>query len=176
MSALPLLILLLACGDDQGPSEALSLTDLDAGTYRFHTLSVRDGCLDGALEVLFMPEGPDSAHPFEHLIPIPAASDLPASYPVDFRAPFVGMDVTVTAQGETLVVDGAPMVGVALGGASGDCAVDMEADVRLTRASATELQGSATLTVGDPRGAQGLCPVFDQDPCAVDLILSATLE
>jgi hypothetical protein len=171
--------LLLHCGrrgDSEVPTdgERIPLERLEGGDYQMFTTAVRDGCLDGALEALFMPGGMDAPHPFEYLVYIPALDELPASYAVDFREPFVGMDVTVTQLDEsTLQVDGSTMSDVSLGGNTGDCAADMEADAELWAVAEDRVEGRAVIQVRDPAGSEGLCPVFERDPCEVELELTA---
>ena len=87
------------------------------------------------------------------------------------------MDVTVTQLDETtLQVAGSTMPGVAIGGATGDCVADMQADALLWGIAADQVEGTATIVVQDPRGSEDLCPVFEQDPCQVELELSAELN
>ncbi len=181
---LPLLMALLVAGceadDDsqQDPErEVLRLEELTGGDYQFYTLAVSDGCLDGALEALFMPAGPATRHAFEYPVYLPSADELPISYSVDFREPFMGMDVTVDRLDDsTLDVDGSTMQAVALGGTSGDCVADMEADAEIWPVASDEVEGAAVIEVRDPRGDDELCPVFDADPCQVALTLAAELD
>lgn len=178
----PALALLAACGpddDSQAPlaEERIPIEQLQGGDYQMFTTAVRDGCLDGALEALFMPAGPETPHAFEYLVRIPGVDELPASYAVDFREPFMGMDVTVTQFDETtLQVQGSTMPAVALGGSSGDCVADMQADAELWALAVDRVVGTAVIQVVDPRGSEGLCPVFERDPCLVELELSAELD
>lgn len=171
-----LLLLALACGgaptgDTGAPSADASV---QPGDYAFKTRAVDDACLGGALELLFMPEGPETPHDFQFPIPIPAATALPATYDVDFRAPFVGMPVTVeAADAGALAVRGSVMDAVALGTAYGDCVVTMTVDIDLAPTSDTSLVGEARIDLSDPRGAEERCPVFDADPCRVTLDVAA---
>jgi hypothetical protein len=175
----PLAVLLLAaCGpaeDPQdGPQERVPLEQLEGGDYQFYTTATRDGCLDGALEALFMPGGPEQPQAFEYPVWVPGLSELPASYAVDFREPFIGMDVTVTQQDETtLRVEGSTMPAVALGGNTGDCVAEMQADAELWALGPARVGGLAVITVQNPRGSEGLCPIFERDPCQVELELEA---
>ncbi len=179
---LSLLLLLPACGpddDSQAPpqDQPVSLEKLQGGDYLMFTTAVRDGCLDGALEALFMPGGPGTPHAFEYPVRVPGLGDLPAQYAVDFREPFVGMDVTVTQKDETtLKVQGSTMPAVALGGNTGDCVADMQADAELWALAKDRVAGTAVIEIRDPRGSEGYCPVFVQDPCQVELELSAELD
>lgn len=164
-----LLLLLSACG---GPE--VSGVELVAGDYQFYTLAVDDGCLDGALAALFMPDGRDQSKAFDYPIYVPGWDDLPTTYAVDFREPFVGMDVMVTeGDGGTLAIRGSVMDAVALGAAYGDCVATMAVDLDLTPVEAGRLDGAATLYISDPRGSDGLCPVFHAEPCELGLDLEA---
>ncbi len=168
------LILFLAGCNSQ--DSLLTVADIRSGDYQFYTVAVDDGCLDGALEALFMPEGSGTPHAFQYLVFVPSADELPISYSVDFREPFVGMEVTVDSpDGVSLQVQGSVMEAVELGGSTGDCVTDMKADATLTPAESQRLVGTATISVMDPRGDDQLCPVFQQDPCQVVLELEAVL-
>jgi hypothetical protein len=174
-----LLLLALACGGAPAAGDTAGATagtvTLQPGDYAFTTRAADDACLGGALELLFMPEGPDTPHAFTYPIPLPAAGDLPASYDVDFREPFVGMPVTVTAtDGGGLAVRGSVMEAVALGAAYGDCVATMTVDVDLLPTSETSLVGEGRIDISDPRGADERCPLFDADPCRVTLDIAAT--
>lgn len=147
---------------------------LQAGDYAFQTRAVDDACLSGALELLFMPEGPATPHEFEYLIAIPAEEDLPATYDVDFREPFVGMTVTVeSAEAGALAIRGSVMDAVELGRQYGDCVVTMTVDIDLAPTGAESLTGEARIDLSNPRGTEELCPVFDADPCRVTLEVAA---
>lgn len=172
----PALALALGCGGPAGGDTGAAPVHTP-GDYDFFTLAADDACLGGALEALFMPAGPDTPHAFTYPIPIPAAEDLPATYTIDLREPFVGMPITLTrAAGGALQIRGAVMESVVLGPAYGDCAVTMTVDGSVEPAGPGRLTGAATLTLTDPRGAQGLCPVFDASPCDVRLQLDARLR
>lgn len=164
-----LILWLLSCAPGADPG------DIVVGDYDFYTVSVLDGCLDGALEALFMPEGREVAHAFSYPIYLPHPDECPLSYEVDFREPFVGMPVTVQATDTGLEVRGSVMDSVLLGATYGDCAVTMSVDVDLAPVASGELSGTAYLDLSDPRGEDGLCPVFEADPCQVRLELQALL-
>jgi hypothetical protein len=165
-----LAVLLLACSHSPDPSAIV------AGDYQFYTLAVDDACLDGAMEALFMPEGRDVRHPFEYLIYVPSPELTPVDYAVDFREPFVGMPVTVTATDDGLAVRGSVMDAVRLNqGQYGDCDVTMTVDADLAPHDEGVLTGIATIAVSDPRGSEGRCPVLDADPCDVALTIEAEL-
>jgi hypothetical protein len=150
--------------------------DIISGDYQFYTLAAADACLDGALEALFMPEGPDTEHPFEFPIHVPSVAETPTSYDVDLREPFVGMPVTVNATDTGLAVRGSVMDAVQLDpGQYGDCVATMSVDVDLEPYAKGVLTGEARIDVSNPRGDEGRCPVLDADPCRVTLTLRAEL-
>ncbi len=179
-----LFLLTLACGADKDASEGSGsagsgdIENWSGGDFQFQTMAVDDGCLGGANEALFMPEGPATPHDFEYLIYIPDYGDLPEVYTIDLRKPFVEMPVRVDSDdGLTYQVRGSVMDDVELGStAYGDCAVTMTVDADLTPVSGSTAEGSATITISDPRGDDGRCPVFDAQPCTVELELTATKE
>jgi hypothetical protein len=166
-----MLLWLIAC---QEPEVSAGF-DFVGGDFQFYTVIARDECLGGALEAVFMPEGPDARHAYEYDIYVPSADELPMSYDVDFREPFVGMPVTVEDGGDgTFAIRGSVMESVVLDEVKyGDCAVTMAVDADLTPADADLVEGQARLEVSDPRGADELCPVFAADPCTVTLELEA---
>lgn len=171
---LPLLIT-LACAD--GDTAATTDT-LAAGDYQFWTTHAADGCLDGAMEALFMPEGPGTSHPFEDLIYVPGPAELPMTYEVSFREPFVGMAVTaIAAPGGAVAFQDSLIEGVLLNDSLyGDCVADMVVAGQLDPdGSGTAGTGWATLDLQDAQGSEGRCPPLDADPCRVDLTLFAEL-
>lgn len=160
--------LLTACGGSVQPSQ------VRPGDYQFYTVRAEDACLDGAMAALFMPGGRDARHPFEFPIPLPAWEDLPQSYEVDFRAPFLGMPVTVEGTDVGFEIRGSVMDSVLLDESSyGDCVTTMQVDADFEPETATLLYGVAQIDVSNPRGDEGRCPVFDEDPCRVTLELEA---
>lgn len=162
-----LLLAIAGCSGNQAVPK-----DIEAGDYQFFTRAVEDTCLDGALEALFMPAGPDTPHAFEYPVYVPAVDETPLSYNVDFREPFVGMPVTVEATDLGLAIRGSVMDAVLLNeGQYGDCVATMSVDADLWPAD--DLAGEATIDVSNPRGDDGRCPVFEADPCEVFLDLSA---
>jgi hypothetical protein len=166
------MLLVLACSD------ADSHVTLASGDYAFRTEAAVDECLGGALEALFMPEGPDTPHAFTYPIRIPGPNELPATYDIDLREPFVGMPVTVEDAGQgALAVRGAVMESVLLDEVRyGDCAATMTVDIDLTPLTSTTLRGQARLQVSDARGEEELCPVFAADPCLVTLAVAASRQ
>lgn len=162
-----------ASGDDGGPDPSVS--EWTGGSFQFQTVDAEDNCLGGAFEVLFMPEGPATPHDFEYLIYIPEYADLPELYTIDLRDPFVEMPVSVDApEGQTYEIRGAVMEAVELGStAYGDCVATMTVDADVTPVSKNTAEGVASISISDPRGSDGRCPIFDEEPCTVELVLEA---
>ena len=174
------LMLMFACGGDAKDTAADGPTfdpaDWSGGDFDFLTVAANDQCLGGALEALFMPDGPGTPNSFEYPTYLPGYGELPMAYTIDLRDPFVSMPVNVDSDdGVTFAIRGSLMESVPLGAAAyGDCTVTMSVDADVTPSSADAVDGFATITVTEPRGSDGRCPVFDVEPCQVELDLAAT--
>ena len=172
------LILLAACSGDRAAEkeaeEALGF-DWEGGEFDFTTWQVEDACLDGAMEALFMPDGPSVPQEFEYPVYIPSYSELPISYDIDLREPFVGMPVTIEDAGEGwMQARGSIREEVALGAAAyGDCVVTMTVDIDLLPVGPDSAECEARVAVSDARGDDGRCPVYESDPCLVTLAITA---
>ncbi len=149
--------------------------DYAGGDFDFITVGVEDGCLDGALEALFMPDGPSIPNAWEYPVHLPAFDDMPETYSIDLREPFVGIVVTVEEAGESrMKVEDAIMESVLLGEDQyGDCVVTMTAAVDLEVRSSSRVEGTVAIAISNPRGDDGRCPVFDQSPCTMTLTVEA---
>ncbi len=159
-----------------GCSGDTASSGIAGGEYQFFTVAADDSCLDGALEAIFMPEGPATAHPFEFPVFLPAADATPSTYDVSFREPFVGMTVTVDSSGENLVISNSVIDAVRLDtDRYGDCDVTISIDADITPAGANTAMGEAILSLSNARGSENRCPAFDADPCQVTLTLHAEL-
>jgi hypothetical protein len=158
-----MMFLLLACSSN---------AEFKAGDYQFYTVDMVDDCLDGALEALFMPEGRMTPHEFEYPIYVPSLEELPTSYEISLREPFVGMPITVTAQGSSLQFEGGVMEEVLVNeNLYGDCVSTMTADASIAPTSKYSGIGDASIEISDWRGDEGRCPEPDADPCLVTLEL-----
>ena len=170
--------MMMACGgeptDDTMGGEP-PVSQWTGGDFDFQTIDVDDQCLGGAFEALFMPEGPATPHTFEYPIFMPDYRDLPQTYTIDLRAPFIEMPVTVDAtDGETYIIRGALMEAVELGTyAYGDCVATMSVDADLSPIDGNNASGWATISISNPRGNDGLCPVFQSDDCRVRIEINA---
>jgi hypothetical protein len=172
---------LAACGggDETDTPATFDPADFTSGNFRFYTHAVQDRCLGGALNVLFMPEGPATPRRFQNPIPLYNGRELPRTYEVQLQEPFHAMDVTLTAGANprAMRVRGAQNPGVLLNeDAYGDCTGDLTIDVDLTLIDNDNVNGTADISMSNLVGAQGRCPVLDQDPCHIALTLQARRE
>ena len=162
LSLLALPLLFVACDPDDSDEP------FTTGDFEFETVAVDDACFDGGFEVLFMPDGPETPSEFGAEITVPAADELPSTYPIDLADPFNDMEVTVTGSGDTRTIRGAQNIGVELDDeAYPGCLVDMSIDVDLTISNADEVSGTATLNTSSFDEAN--CPVVTSDPCEITL-------
>jgi hypothetical protein len=158
-------LLLSAC------TPSSSLADFTGGNFQFTTQSVTDGCLDGAMDVLFMPEGASTPNDFANPIYIPALSELPDTYTVSLQDPFSDMQVTVTGDESTRTVTGAQNDDVEFDATNHPgCLVNDSIDVALVIDSVDDLHGTATLHTSS--FDESSCPVPTADPCTVTLDLT----
>ncbi len=68
---------------------------LGGGDYIFTTTVVDDRCLDGGLNLLFMPNGVDTPWDWPFEIGVQSQAALPATYDIMLRQPFGTMTVTI---------------------------------------------------------------------------------
>jgi len=158
-----MILWMLACA---GPDGAATF---EGGDYEVATVAMVDDCLDGALEALFMPQGRDTPQVFEFPVYVPGQDELPLTYDISLREPFVGVEITLDGdsvlEGETSTID-AVLLNEPL---YGDCGADMSGQVTLTADSSTSGTGSIDLELSNFQGAEERCPTLDQDPCPVSL-------
>lgn len=160
-----MMLLMLACAGPTGP--------LQAGDYELRTVAMQDDCLDGALEALFMPGGPDTPQVFEYPVSVPDVADLPAQISVDLREPFVGMPVDVSADDDGVLQGTGSMTDVLLDQALyGDCTARMDVAVELIPETPTTATGHAELGLADLQGDDQGCPAVPEG-CTVWLDLRA---
>jgi hypothetical protein len=175
LRALPclMLIALTLPGCPQDGTGAAS--EYTGGEFQFTTVAVDDACLDGALEVLFMPEGPEVPRSWDYPAYLPSFGEMPTSYTIDLREPFGSIEVEVRDGGDgRMVAEDAVMNDVLLGeDRYGDCEVTMTCSVDLSVVNADRVEGTTAIAISDPRGDDGRCPVFDASPCTVTLTLQA---
>lgn len=172
-----LLLLPLACddGDDGGAPQdgvaggAPSAADFTTGEFTVTTTAIDDACLDGGLNLLFMPQGPATPWQWPFPITLYGAEELPRTYPIQLREPFGAMTLDATSAGparQALVVQENPAV--ALGDPFGACVAGLAGRVDLILQTANTVSGTATLELTDPRGDEQ-CPADMPARCEVVL-------
>jgi len=150
------------CSDsDDGGGEGEGEAEFTAGTFQLTTHAVDDGCMDGGLQILFMPGGTDQPYDLANATEFPAYAELPQQYTVALQEPFSELDVTLTAAGDKhMVVTDAPQTGVLVDADNyGDCTSDMLIDVDITIVDSDNLNATATIEVFNvASAADQLCP------------------
>lgn len=162
-------LLMLACNGPVGDAA------FKGGEYEVATVGMVDDCLDGALEALFMPQGRETPQVFEFPVYVPGTDELPMTYDISLREPFVGVEMTVDAADEGLSGSSDVIEEVLLNEPLyGDCVSSLQAEVTLLPETATTGTGSAQLTMSAFRGEEDRCPEeeLQSDPCLVSLELT----
>jgi len=166
---LPFALLGCPAGDDADDTAAA----FEGGDFEFSTHAVDDGCLSGAAEAIYMPQGPSVPELWEDPIELPAFEDLPATYTIQLPDPLDSLQITVTAGGAgEFVVEGAHLEDTLFDEDTyPDCTVDSDVDSVLTVQTNDHLTGTITLQNTDYQGDS--CPVVEGDPCSVVLDVQA---
>ena len=164
---------LLACGKDtSGDSGAFELQDFSGGLFQISTLAVEDGCMDGAFDLIFMPEGAETPSDWTTSTEFPAYDALPSTYEISLQEPFSSMEVTLSEGDNGLTVGDANQSGVELDAdAWPGCMVDMGITAELMVHTDDHLMGSAVLTTSS--FDEESCPAVSSEPCQIILDLSA---
>ena len=158
--------------DSTDDSGSFSLEDFTGGTFQVTTQAVSDGCMDGAFDLIFMPEGAETASDWGTTTEFPAYDALPSTYEISLQEPFAAMEVTVSESAMGLSVGEAAQTGVELDGDTWPgCLVDMSITADLMVHSDDHLMGSATLTTSS--FDEENCPAVTTEPCEILLDLHA---
>jgi hypothetical protein len=177
------LIALLGCSSSDGQEAASAATATDTATaadlrgltggdFQLTVHSVDDGCIDGGMDLLFMPEGGGQPYDLKNVTYIPGFGELPLTYQVKLQAPFEAMDVTMTdAGGNLMTIRDAAQPGVLLRvSGTEDCSVDLSLDADMTITGQDSLDGLVTVTVSNATSPTMSCSVFPEG-CRVVLDL-----
>ena len=99
--------LLLSCSEKEIDT-ASPLDEFYGTDHQITTVAVEDDCFDGAMALLFMPQGEDVPQEFQYPVYIPTIDELPKTYEISLREPFVGMQITASdgGQGQIAIGDG----------------------------------------------------------------------
>ena len=163
-----MIFLLYACSSDSQPEDGDYSYGLE---HQVTTHQVDDACFDGAMTLLFMPNGEDSPQNFQYPVYIPTLEELPLTYEISLREPFVGMTLTATSgEDGAIVIGDGRMEEVALGFGECKATMDVQGDII---PNATGFDVTATVTISDLRGDETGCPVPLTDPCQVVLYMES---
>ena len=149
---------------------------IQGGDYTVTVEDVTDGCFDGAMDTIVLPDG--SPRDLPEPVTIPASGDLPATIDINFNDPFqdvTGVEVEAAGNnGIQTAADGFVQQDVNItNDGTGDCLATMNVTFELTQAEPGSLTGSGTLSITEATGAD--CPAFTAGPpCEVVSNLTAT--
>jgi hypothetical protein len=174
MTALCCVPLMLACGDSEEENNEPT-TGFTGGSFTVTVQSVNDGCFDGAMTSIILPDGTPNDLPAP--VSFPSSSALPTQVDIQFNAPFQSVQgipfEAVGDNGLRTVAPGFPQTGVDIGADGEDCLADMTVTAELSATDANTFTGTATLTITSAVGDD--CPSFlAGPPCAVTTVLRAT--
>lgn len=165
---------LLACSKNDSDIEIEEVDEDFYGVdHQITTQSVDDQCFDGAMNALFMPQGSNTPHDFEYLVYIPSLDELPMTYEISLREPFVGMEITAEDGDDGIInIVSGRMEEVALGPTFGSCVATMDVEAEIVPAG-DYFEFSTTITMSELRGDDEGCPIPQIDPCTVDLFMTS---
>lgn len=148
--------------------------EFTAGSFAFLTVGVSDACVDGALEVVYMPEGAATPSAWGYPIELPAFEDMPATVDIQLQDPFNDMTVEITSPGDDqFAINGEENLGVDLDPDTyDDCVVDYNIDALLTLSDNDNLTGTVSLHISNWAGDD--CPASTD--CDVTLDVEAARE
>lgn len=179
--ALLLCSLLCACSSTETTTSALTEADAAAngpidfqgGDFQLYVQAVEDGCLDGGLQLLFMPDGADHDYALKNKTFLPGFAELPKTYVMKLAAPFTDMGITMSSAGtNAMKVSDGLQKGVLLGvPGSDDCRADMDIGANVTVEGPNAVRLSATVTLDHFQSPSDTCPKMDAVPCTVALTM-----
>lgn len=163
------------CGDDDETSGGDGA--FSAGAFLVTVQSVDDGCFDGAIDTIVLPDG--TPRPLPAPVNMPGFADLPSQIDIQFDDPF--QDVTgvpIEASGSNgfrVSGNGFEQNGVDIATTGTDCVADMLVTAELIASDNDTLTGTGTLTISAATGAD--CPSFIAGPpCSVTTPLTAVRQ
>jgi hypothetical protein len=165
--------LVMACSGKEIDSASFEAPNFYGLEHRITTYAVEDNCFDGAMALLFMPQGEEVPQEFQYPVYIPSLDELPINYEISLREPFVGMQITATdgGDGHISIGDG-QMDEVELGGAFGECLATMDVVADITP-GLTAFNIASTVTISNLRGDDERCPVPLSEACTVTLYMES---
>ncbi len=171
--------LLAACGNDDngnGDGDGEAATGFSGGNFTVTVESVDDGCFDGAMNTIVLPDG--EANDLPAPVSFPDYDDLPTQVDIEFNEPFQDTEgIEFEAAGDNglrTAGDGFTQTGVDIAAADGDdCLADMLVTAELSATDDDTFTGTGTLTITSAEGDD--CPAFEAGPpCEVTTPMTAT--
>ena len=156
-----------ACSSDTDNSATTDTTSTSAtfsgGIFALETFEVSDTCLDGGLDLVFMPEGTETPYQLAEDNELPSESALPSSQTIKLQSPFDAMTVEITSAGSgAMRIVNAEQKDVVVDDSQwGQCKADMVIDADITVIDDDNVTVAATVTVttwNDGPTADDACP------------------
>jgi len=174
--ALPLGLVLIGCpaaDDDDDVADDDTAGGFEAGQFAFATHAVDDGCLNGAAEAIYMPQGPAVPEDWDSAIELPSFDLLPSTYTIDLPDPIGSLEITLEAgTGDQFVMQEAVLEDMLFDETSyPDCIVDAAVAATLNVQTDDHVTGTVSLTNTNYEGTS--CPQVQADPCDVVLDVQA---
>ena len=169
-----LALFIWACDGDNGADDERDFS-FSTGEFQVSTHGVDDRCLDGGLNLLFMPEGEDEPWAWPYSITLYDPEQLEQTYPLTLREPFGEMEVTASEASDLeqrLQIH--PNDSVKLGEERfGDCVVELGGHGQVEMVDSDEVEGIIFLELSDPRGDER-CPADMPEHCNVNVGFTGT--
>ena len=143
------------------------------GIFALETFEVDDTCLDGGLDLVFMPEGTEQPYQLAENNELPAESALPSNQTIKLQSPFDAMTVEITSAGSgAMTIKDAKQQDVVVDDSQwGQCKADMVIDADITVIDDDNVTVAASVTVAtwnDGPTAGDACPDA-KNACVVTL-------
>lgn len=163
--------LLFACNPSS--NETNVLPDFYGKNHQITTYAVDDKCFDGAMTLLYMPQGSDVPQQFQYPVYVPTIEELPLTYEISLREPFIGMMITATdAGGGKISIGDGRMEEVSLGSTFGECIATMDVKAEISP-GIDQFDVVSTVTISELRGDDLGCPIPQSDICEVSLYMES---
>ena len=176
-----LLVTSFGCADDTAgmlePQGApFDARDFSAGEFQLSVENVEDGCLDGTLQLLFMPDGTAAPYALQNTTLFPSGSELPNTVTVQLESPFSNLSMEMSLGADnTFEVKAGRQENLLLGLAgTGECKASLDFDATITVLDANTL--SLETAVQLEGFSHPDCPAVQQNPCQVLLRMRGTRQ
>ena len=143
------LLLTSACSSDVNTNGDVQESVFSGGLFELETYEVNDSCLDGGLDLVFMPNGTNAPYVLAENNELPALDELPSNQTIKLQAPFDSMIVDITAgENGSMQIRDAAQLGVVVDESQwGQCTADMNINADITVVDDDNVIISATVQV-----------------------------